>query len=97
MLVKQTILSLLISWSLHYGLVEGLKMPDCSKSEQKEKPQCACKNPANWDKNELCQEFWHEKQVADSVEKMTRIVGGENAPRDAYKWFARLTYRSGSW
>ena len=97
MFVIQTILSLLFCCYLQYGVVEGLRIPDCSKGEHKEKPQCVCKNPANWDNNELCQEFWHETEVAESVEKMTRIVGGELAPRDAYKWFARLTYRSGSW
>lgn len=33
----------------------------------------------------------------DNVQNATRIVGGEYAPVDAYPWFARLIYRTGSW
>jgi len=38
---------------------------------------------------------WLAKLSPDST--MTKIVGGELAPTDAYPWFARLVDRSGSW
>ena len=96
MFFKQSILSLVFIANLQLNVVEGLWMPDCGKSEHKDKPQCVCKNPTKWN-DKICEEFWHRPDIADSIEKLTRIVGGETAPRDEYPWFARLINRDGSW
>ena len=95
MFYKQSILSLLFSAYLHLNVVEGLWIPDCGRSEDKEKPHCVCKNPAKWN-DKICKEFWHSPDIADSMKETSRIVGGELAPRDEYPWFARLVSRDGS-
>ena len=94
MYIKLTLVSLLFQDFLFDNAVSALWMPDCSKEQHKKKPQCVCKNPANWTM-QVCQDFWHKPEVEASVE--SRIVGGELAPRDAYPWFARLVSRNGGW
>lgn len=79
--------------TLFFQETQGIWMPDCTKEKHADKPQCVCRNPANWDSEE-CMD-WLAKLSSDST--VSRIVGGELAPTDAYPWFARLVDRSGSW
>lgn len=62
---------------------------DCKADKDKKKPECICKNPSNWHM-QVCDDWWHTPENEENVEQMTKIVGGELAPRDAYPWFARL-------
>lgn len=94
MYIKLTLLSLLFQDFLFDNAASAVWMPDCSKEKNMKKPQCVCKNPANWDM-EVCQDFWKKPEVVANTE--SRIVGGVLAPRDAYPWFARLVRRNGSW
>lgn len=73
-------------------------MPNCHKDEYKSLPECMCRYPTNWDKD-VCQgqNWWAKKEVVENLERVSRIVGGVNAPSDAYPWFARLVNRDGSW
>lgn len=96
MFIRLTLLSLLFQDFLLSNAVSAIYMPDCSKEKHKKKPQCICKNPANWSL-QVCDNWWHKPDIEQSVQKMTRIVGGELAPSDAYPWFARLIERNGSW
>lgn len=54
---------------------------DCSKTENQSEIECMCRLPENW-KMDFCQS--------------SRIVGGVDAPLDAYPWFARLVFRDGT-
>ena len=92
MKIHNTLLSLL----LLVELVHGIWMPDCSKDKHEKKPQCVCRNPHNWHMD-ICKDWWSKPAIEESVEKMSKIVGGELAPRDAYPWFARLVDRQGQW
>ena len=97
MFIKSAIiLAILFQDFLFDNAASAMWMPDCSKEKHKKKPQCVCKNPANWHL-QACQDFWHKPEVEASVENMSRIVDGELAPRDAYPWFARLVSRNGGW
>ena len=77
-----------------------ISIPDCSKNKHKDKPECKCQYPTNWEKP-ICQgeNWWERPEVVNNIEKTGRIVGGEvvNNPRDQYPWFARLVTRSGEW
>jgi len=70
-------------------------IPNCSVGANKNRPQCMCRYPTNWDK-EICQgkNWWNRPAVADNIEKTGRIVGGEESPANAYPWFARMTFGS---
>lgn len=96
MSIKLIFFSLFFQEFLFESAVSAIYMPDCSKKEHKKKPQCVCKNPANWH-FKVCEDWWHKPDIEESVEKMTRIVGGDPAPNAAYPWFARLVTRSGGW
>jgi len=74
-------------------------LPNCHNPKFKSNPECMCRYPTNWDKD-ICQgeNWWARKDIVENVKKASaRIVGGENAPYDAYPWFARLTDRNGNW
>ena len=94
--VKLTVLIVSFQTLLFNNAVSAIWMPDCSKAKHMKKAQCVCRNPSNWHLN-VCQDWWHKPAIEASVEKMSRIVGGELAPRNAYPWFARLITRSGLW
>ena len=97
MLLRPTLLCLLF---LHEHIIaNGVTIPpDCSKPEYKEQPECKCRFPTNLN-DEICQGTnWLEKpEIAESIDRLNRIVGGELAPVDKYPWFARLVDRSGNW
>jgi hypothetical protein len=78
--------------------IGGVYVPDCSKPKHKSKPACMCRYIQNWELD-ICQgtNWWNKTAVVNNIEKVGRIVGGEEAPVDAYPWFARLVYRSGTW
>lgn len=84
MLAKNQIIHLLIATLIQIHAAEGVWMPDCGKKEHKKKPQCVCKNPSSWEDNSVCEQFWKRPSIKETVQKMTRIVNGEAAPRDAY-------------
>lgn len=100
MLIRNTLLSLLFIEFLHEHAVSAASntiwMPNCNKDKHKDKPQCVCRNPHNWHMD-VCKDWWHKPEIEESVQRMSRIVGGELAPRDAYPWFARLVSRQGGW
>lgn len=91
MFVKFTLLALFFQDFLFDNAVSAkLSIPDdCKADKNKKKPECICKNPSNWHMK-VCDDWWHHLEIDKNGEKMTRIVGGELAPRDAYPWFARL-------
>ena len=90
------LLSLFFQDFWYRNSVAAVWMPDCSKEKHKKKPQCVCKNPANWHMK-ICEDWWNAPDIKANVDNMTKIVGGELAPRDAYPWFARLIERNGKW
>ena len=96
MLLRSTLLCLFLLQK--HIIVHGvITIPDCSKPEYEEQPECKCRFPINWD-NEICQGTnWFEKpEIAQNIDRLNKIVGGELAPVDKYPWFARLVYRNGS-
>ena len=91
---------LLTVQSVSSATSEGLdfsKELDCTEESNKSIPYCFCRDPNNW-LHPMCQ-GGVGLSSSDSSEGVdgSRIVGGEDTPVDAYPWFARLVFRSGSW
>ena len=97
MSLRSTLLLCVLSLHKHV-IVRGLSMPDCSKPEHEEKPECKCRFPTNWN-DDICQgsNWFGRPEIAQNIDKLNWIVGGELAPVDKYPWFARLVDRSGNW
>ncbi len=76
----------------------GLYIPNCNKPKHKSMPACMCRYMQNWELD-ICQgnNWWNRTAIVNNIEKVGRIVGGEEAPADKYPWFARLVYRNGQW
>jgi hypothetical protein len=79
-----------------HRLLEEVWIPNCSKKQHRKKAECKCRYPINWD-TPKCKRWFARDAIANNVNKINRIVGGSNAPADAYPWFARLTDRFGNW
>ena len=78
--------------SFSYRKLTDLKKRDCSKPKAKNSAWCFCRYPSNWETQKCINKFWNTNYVQDNLDKVGRIVGGEDTPVDKYPWFARGTW-----
>ena len=78
--------------SLPHRKLVDLKIRDCSKPKAKNSAWCFCRYPKNWETQKCQNKFWNSNYVQDNLDKVGRIVGGVDAPKDMYPWFARGTW-----
>lgn len=85
--LRLTILGLYISQSF-------ATLPDCSLEHNQSSAECICRYPTNW-YMKICQgpKWFGSPEIKSNFE--SKIINGEEVPKDTYPWFARATYGNG--